>query len=397
MFIGFVGKPSSGKSTFFKASTLAEVEIANYPFTTIKPNSGVGYVKVRCVEEEFNTKCMPRTGYCIKHWRFVPVQLLDVAGLVPDAHLGKGRGNQFLDDLRQADVLIHVVDASGSLNAQGEPVPIGSHDPCDDVKFLEHELDMWYFGILNKGWEKFSRALQQEKKPVHKALATQLSGLKVTEPMVDEAIKKLNLPTDKPNSWTEPQMLELATLLRKQTKPIVIAANKMDKSSSAKNIERLRNSFPHVTIVPCSGEIELALREAAKKGLIDYIPGEDHFLLREGVTLSDVQRKGLDMIAQFLKTYGSSGVQQTLDICVFDVLKYIAIFPGGLNNLTDSKGNVLPDCFLLPPNSTALDFAFRIHTDIGNKFVRAMNVKTRLSIGKDVPLKHRDVIEIMTS
>ena len=54
MLIGIVGKPSSGKSTFFKASTLAEVEIANYPFTTIKPNHGTGFVKVDCVDKEFN-------------------------------------------------------------------------------------------------------------------------------------------------------------------------------------------------------------------------------------------------------------------------------------------------------------------------------------------------------
>ena len=110
MLIGLVGKPSVGKSTFFKAATLAEVEIASYPFTTIKPNHGVGYVKIDCIDKEFNVQCNPNHGFCIDHKRFVPVELMDVAGLVPGASEGKGLGNQFLDDLRQADVFLHIVE-----------------------------------------------------------------------------------------------------------------------------------------------------------------------------------------------------------------------------------------------------------------------------------------------
>ena len=138
MLIGIVGKPSCGKSTFFNAQTLANVEIANYPFTTIKPNHGTGYVRVDCVDREFNTKCNPRFGYCIESNRFVPVELLDVAGLVPGAHEGKGMGNQFLDDLNQADVLIHIIDVAGSTNEKGESVPALSYNPANDIKFLEH-------------------------------------------------------------------------------------------------------------------------------------------------------------------------------------------------------------------------------------------------------------------
>src|SRR3989338_977131 len=114
MLIGVVGKPSTGKSTFFKASTLADVEIANYPFTTIKPNRAVVFVKIECVDKEFGKQCSPRIGYCVNGKRFVAVELLDVAGLVPGAHEGKGLGNQFLNDLNQADALIHIVDISGS-------------------------------------------------------------------------------------------------------------------------------------------------------------------------------------------------------------------------------------------------------------------------------------------
>ena len=218
MIVGIVGKANVGKSTFFKAATLAEVEIANYPFATIKPNEGIGYVKLKDPARDFDKESNPRNGFVLKEFRFVPVQMIDVAGLVPGAHEGKGMGNQFLDDLRQADVLIHVIDVSGGTNDKGEPVTPGEHNPADDVKFLEVELDMWYLGILKKGWEKFARTVVQEKQEIKIALAKQLSGLSVTEEMIESAIADLGLNKDKPNSWTEEELMKLATQLRKITK-----------------------------------------------------------------------------------------------------------------------------------------------------------------------------------
>lgn len=397
MLIGLVGKPSAGKSTFFKAATLAEAEIANYPFTTIKPNSGVGYVKIECVDKDFGKQCNPRTGYCLNHIRFVPVQLLDVAGLVPEAHLGKGRGNQFLDDLRQADVLIHVIDVSGSLNAHGEPVDVGSHDPAKDVEFLEIELDMWYLGILTKGWEKFARTVQQEGVQVQKPLAKQLSGLGCDEEMVLAAITKLQLPPSV-MQWSEAHLKSLATELRKRTKPMIIAANKIDVRGGKENYERLVRQFPHYKIIPCSAESELALREAAKAGLINYIAGENHFDILHPEKLNENQLKALEFIKKnILEPHGSTGVQDVLDYAVFSVLRYIAIFPGGLNKLEDQYGNCLPDCFLLKDGSTALDFAYKLHTDFGKNFIRAIDVKTKRTVGKEHVLKHRDVVEIVAS
>jgi ribosome-binding ATPase YchF (GTP1/OBG family) len=397
MLVGLVGKPSAGKSTFFRASTLAEAEIANYPFTTIRPNSGVGYVKVECADKEFGKQCNPRMGYCIDHVRFVPVQLIDVAGLVPDAHLGKGRGNQFLDDLRQADVLLHVIDVSGSLNAHGEPVDTGSHDPAKDVEFLEIELDMWYLGIITKGWEKFARTIQQEGIQAHKALAKQLSGLGADEDMVEAAIARLQLPA-RVTEWGQDHLLRLATELRKRTKPMVIAANKIDVKGAKENFERLVQKFPDHKIIPCSAESELALREAAKAGLIKYIPGEKDFLVLQPERLNENQLKALQFIKDsILAKHGSTGVQDVLDHAVLKVLKYIAIFPGGVNKLEDQHGNVLPDCFLLKDGSTALDFAYKLHTDFGKNFIRAIDVKTKRTVGKEHVLKHRDVVEIVSS
>ncbi len=396
MLIGIVGKPSCGKSTFFKASTLAEVEIASYPFTTIKPNRGTSYIKVNCAEKDFNVKCNPRFGYCVDGKRFVPVELLDVAGLVPGAHEGKGMGNQFLDDLNQADALIHIIDISGSTNEKGEEVPLLSYDPANDVKFLEHELDMWYLRSIEKGWEKFARTVNQERPELKKALAKQLSFLRVTERLIEGVIEKLGLEPDI-IKWDKKMLLSLASELRKETKPMLIACNKID-ANAHENFERIKKLFPQYSIIPCSAEAELALREAARKNLIKYMPGEKDFQIINENAMNDKQKNALDFIKKnILEKYGSTGVQAVIDYAVFELLKYVAIFPGGVNKLEDQHGNVLPDCFLMPPKSTALDFAFRLHTDIGNHFIKAIDVKTKRPVGKDYLLKNRDVIEIATS
>ena len=222
MLIGVVGKPSAGKSTFFKAMTLAEVDIASYPFTTINPNHGAGHVKIECVDKEFNVSCNPREGFCNNSNRFVPVELMDVAGLVPGAHEGKGMGNRFLDDLRQANVLIHVVDASGSTDEQGRPVDAGTHDPKKDIRFLENELDQWYLGILKKVWKTFARTIQNTKSDFAKAVAKQFSGLKVTENDVTEVILKLKINVDKPSYWTDEEVKNFAQALRKTTKTSIL-------------------------------------------------------------------------------------------------------------------------------------------------------------------------------
>ncbi len=397
MLIGIVGKPSVGKSTFFKAATLVDVAIANYPFTTVEPNHAIGYVRFDCIDKEFGKQCNPREGYCQRHQRFVPVELLDVAGLVPEAHLGKGKGNQFLNDLNQADALIHVIDISGSVNAQGEVVEPLSYDPAHDVRFLEVELDMWYLAILKRGWEKFARQVQQEKTKVSRAIAKQLSAVRVTETLVDDALKKFHLEPENITLWSESDLKKLASYFRQQTKPMLIAANKIDVPGAEKNFARLVKEFPDYSFIPCSAEAEIALREAARHVLLSYLPGDDSFTLLAPEKLNEKQQHALDFIKKtLLEKWGSTGIQKVLNAAVFDVLGYTAVFPGGVNNLVDSHGRCLPDCFLLPPHSTALDFAFRIHTDIGNTFVRALDVKTKRSLGKDHVLKHRDVIEILT-
>ncbi|MDD5054094.1 MAG: redox-regulated ATPase YchF [Candidatus Nanoarchaeia archaeon] len=394
MLVGIVGKPNTGKSTFFKAATLMDVVIENYPFATIKPNRGIGHARVECAEKEFNVKCNPRNGFCIGGIRYAGFELMDVAGLVPGAHEGKGMGNQFLDDLRQADAFIHVIDISGSTNEKGENVSAGAYNPSNDIKFLEDELDYWFFGILKNSWQKFARRIEQGKKELDKEIASQFSGLKITEEHVKEAIKGFD--SANAGNWSDEDLFKFCSLLRKISKPMVIAANKIDKSNGIENLERLKKEFPDYKVIGCSAEIELALREANNKGIIEYAPGWVNFKILKNVADEKII-KALDFMNNFLKNNGSTGIQDVLDYIVFNLLNRIAVFPGGTKGLIDSHGRVLPDCFLLPKGSTALDFAYAIHTDLGDKFIKAINVKTRQVLGKAYELKHRDVIEIITS
>jgi len=394
MLIGIVGKPNVGKSTFFKAATLAEVAIANYPFTTIKANEGIGFVKVKCPEVELKTKCKPNHGFCIDGWRFIPIKLLDVAGLVPGAHLGKGLGNKFLDDLRQADALIHIVDASGTTNEEGKQTT--GYDPCKDILFLEEEIDKWFYGIISEKWKMLSRKLQIEGKKPTEELAIQFSGLKINEEMIKRTINKINLDENFAK-WSDEQIFQFVQELRRISKPMIIAANKCDMPDAKKNIQKLKEKFPYLLIIPCSAESELALREAAKDEKIEYIAGENDFKEDES-QLTEQQKKALQFIREkILSVYSSTGVQQCLNEAVFSLLNYIAVYPvENENHFTDSKGNVLPDAILLPQGATALDLAFAIHTDIGNKFVAAIDARTKKRVSKDYNLKNNDIIRIMT-
>ena len=393
MLIGLVGKPSVGKSTFFKAATLAEVEIASYPFATIKPNRGGGYVKIDCIDKEFKTQCNPKHGFCINHKRFVPVELMDVAGLVPGASEGKGLGNQFLDDLRQADVFIQIVDLSGKTDENGKETE--NYEPEKDVIFLEEELNKWFYNIISKMWKSFARKTEMENLKFSESVAKQFSGLKVNEEQVKRILLKINFK-EKPSQWTENQLMKFVSSLREESKPMIIAGNKVDTPNGEKNYKKLKIKFPNLTIIPCSADSECALREAAKIGLIDYIPGEKTFVIKG--KLNEKQKDALEKIKKnILEKYEfGTGIQEILNQSVFSLLGYLAIFPAGATKLGDSKGNILPDCFLLPKNSTALDFAYFLHTDFGKNFIKAIDARTKRALGKDYKLKNRDALEIVT-
>jgi ribosome-binding ATPase YchF (GTP1/OBG family) len=389
MLIGLVGRPNSGKSTFFKAATLMDVLIANYPFATIKANHGMAYVKIDDLAKDFGKVSNPREGYVKSGFRFVPFELMDVAGLVEGASEGKGLGNEFLNDLSGADAFIHVVDMSGEYDGAGKPTK--DYYPGNDLRIIEKELDLWYLGILKKIWKAFSRSVEMTHSNLAESIAKQFSGLKVTVDDVKHVLLKSGLNVEKPASWTDADLFKFSQLLRKFTKPMIIAANKIDTLNGPSNFKKVKEEFDY-PIVACFSDGELALREADKAGLINYVPGEKSFELKK--ELNEKQKLALDKIKEIMVEFGSTGVQNVLNSVVFDVLGYLAIFPAG-SKLADSKGNILPDCFLMKKGSTALDFAYRLHTDIGKNFVKAVHIKTGRAVGKDYELKHLDGLEIM--
>ncbi len=392
MLIGIVGKPNVGKSTFFAAATMAPVEIANYPFTTIEPNKGVGYVRSVCPCKELGVQCTPHNSSCENGTRWIPVELLDVAGLVPDAWDGKGLGNKFLDDLRQADALINVIDVSGSTDIEGNSVNLGSHDPVEDITFLQKEIDRWMLEIIKNGLSRIARQANMQGTKPETVLADRLAGLKVTEGQIKEALKVTNLPTD-PLAWDDDSLLLFCAKLRELSRPLMVAMNKSD--IAPENFVNKVKEFAERS-APTMAETELALKKAAAGGMIDYTPGDESFSIKDGVNLNEAQKKALDFMNDKISMYKGTGVQECLETATFAMLDQITVYPvEDENKYTDHFGRVLPDAFLMPRGSTAKDLAYRVHTDLGDKFIRAVNAKTKRTVGADYILQDGDVIRIV--
>jgi hypothetical protein len=395
--LGIVGKPNTGKSTFFSAATLAPAEIANYPFTTIKPNRGVGYVRTPCVHEEFQVRDNPVNSVCLDGIRLIPVELIDCAGLVPGAWQGRGLGNQFLDEIRKADALIHIVDASGGTDSEGRLCKPGVHDPLEDVKFLEHEITMWMATILKKDWPKVARTAEAETKDLFSMLEERLSGLSIRRIHIFEAVRKTGLNADKPTAWSESDFLNFVAVLRQIAKPMLIVANKIDVPPAEENLERMKR-LNYMT-VSCCAEAELALRRAAEKQLISYRPGDCNFKLDHPEKLTQNQVKALETIREkILIKHGSTGVQDAINLAFFKLLNMIAVYPvEDIEHLADHNGRVLPDVYLVPYGTTARQFAYVIHTELGEGFIYAVDARERKRIGEDAVLKDRDVVSIVSA
>lgn len=393
--IGIIGKPNVGKSTFFSAITKLNVKIAPFPFTTIEPNKGIGYVRVKCVCKELGVQDNPRNSICINGTRYVPIEIIDVAGLVPEAWKGKGLGNKFLDELRRSDALIHVIDTSGSTDFEGRIVKPGTHDPLEDIKFIEEEITMWVFSHLKEDFEKEMRKLiYEESSQIVDFLERKLSGFSIKRKHIMRTVQKMN---KNPKEWKEDDLKLFVSLLIKEAKPILIAANKIDLPSSWINYERIKNEMKDRIVIPVSAEAELALRKAADLGIIDYMPGNSDFKILKNI--DEKRLAALNYIREnVLKKFGSTGVQEALEVCYFKLLNYIAVFPvEDQNRLTDHQGNVLPDVFLVPSDTTARELAYMIHTDLGKNFIYAIDVKNKQRIGAEYVLKHRDVIKIVAA
>ncbi|MEM3011569.1 MAG: redox-regulated ATPase YchF [Candidatus Bathyarchaeia archaeon] len=395
--VGIVGKPNTGKSTFFSAATLAPAEIANYPFTTIKPNRGIGYVRVPCVCREFKVKDNPANSLCIDGIRLIPVELIDCAGLVPGAWQGRGLGNQFLDEIRKADALIHIVDAAGATDSEGRIVKPGTHDPLEDVRFLQVEITMWMANILKRDWLKLARTAESGTKDLCALLEERLSGLSIKRAHIFEAIRKTGLNAEKPTAWSEEDFLKFVDNLRTIAKPMLIAANKIDLPTAEENFERLKKLGS--LVVPCCAEAELALRRAAEKGLIDYKPGDCSFNILKPEAITEAQRTALQTIQEkILYKHGSSGVQEAINTAFFKLLGMIVVYPvEDIEKLSDHQGRVLPDAYLVPYGTTARQLAYIIHTELGEGFIYAIEAREKRRIGENHVLKDGDVVSIVSA
>ncbi|MEF8841450.1 MAG: redox-regulated ATPase YchF [Haloarculaceae archaeon] len=388
--VALAGKPNAGKSTFYRAATLADVEVGNYPFTTIDANRGVSHVRTDCPCLDMDERC--GNEHCHDGKRYVPVELVDVAGLVPGAHEGRGLGNQFLDALTNADVILNVVDASGGTNAEGEPVEPGSYDPVRDVEFVAEEMDLWLAGIIERNWESVGRQSRSPDFDMDEALTDLLTGVGATVADVAAVLRSLDYSPD-PFAWEDEDREALARAIRERTKPIVVVANKADVASEG-NVERLQEAAERV--IPCTAEGELALRQAATAGLVDYDPGDDAFeVVGE---LNDAQTEGLERVRTVMERWGGTGVQAALNDAVYGLLDQVTVFPvQNETRWTDGQGTVLPDAFLLPRGSTPKDLAYAVHSDIGDGYLHAVDARANRRIGEDHELSEGDVIKVVST
>ena len=390
--IAVTGKPNVGKSSFFNSATLSEAEVASYPFTTINANKAMAHVISQCPCQELKITCNPRTSKCDEGRRMIPVKLIDIAGLVPGAHEGRGLGNKFLDELRQAKAFIHIIDASGSTDEEGRPCKPGSHDPLMDVDFLEHEITMWLFNILKKNWNRMVRKALSEKLDFAKVIAEQLSGTGIS---LEEVIDAKKIISKEYKKWKDADIIKFLDKLLLLAKPMLIVANKADLPTAEENIKRLQEKYENV--IPASAEAELALIRASEAGLISYFPGDADFEIIKPEKLNESQKTALNYIKDnMLKKYVSTGVQEALNKVVFDILDMIVVYPvEDEHKLCDQKGNVLPDAILIPHGSKPRDLAYNIHTDIGEKYMHALDARSCRRVSSDYELKNCDVISII--
>ena len=423
MKIGLVGKPNVGKSTFFSSVTLAQVDIANYPFCTIEPNVGVAFITARldCPCKELRQKlesngrlepvsnndhrkgsiCEPRTGSCVGFKRLVPCYLVDVAGLVPGASEGKGRGNAFLADLSNCDALIQVVDAAASTDIEGNPrqppndIDKAAKSVQDEIDFLELELDNWILGLLEDSWARGVRRVQSEgEKGIIYFLHEKLSGLGSSMTSVTRGYDDFKLHNDDSSSpwdWDRKVLKSLARSLRKQLFPIHIAANKSDLA--IKGVLDLVSA--NGLIVPCFADMELGLRRASAAGIIDYQIGSNKFDIEDDTKLNPQQIDALQRMREKLSTEGSTGVTEIIDRVLFDQLNHIVVYPvQDEGQWTDGEGKVLPDAFVVPQGITAKPLAYKVHTDLGDGFIKGVDGRTRRAVGADYELVNGDVLKI---
>ena len=396
--IGLIGKTNTGKTTFFNSSTLSSDEISTYPFTTKKSSTSVGYAITLCVHPEFNVIDNPNNSKCKDGWRYIPIELIDLPGLIKDSWKGKGLGNQFLSIASQSDALLHVVDASGSIDSSGRIAEVGSGDPVSDFADIEEELNMWYQKIFEGNRDKLKKIAESDNDQTN-ALTQLYQGMGVKKSHVKEALRITQLEEKIIENYDIKDSKKFSTELRRISKPTLIVANKIDVKGAGKNFQRLRERYNDMIVVPASADSELSLRRAEQKELIKYSPGSEQFDILKSNDLNQKQRDALDFIkSDIMGEYMRTGVQFAINVTVFKLLKMNSIYPVAIpEKLSDKKGRVLPDLILLKDGSTIVDLAKEIHSDLTKGLLYAKDLRYNLRVPTSYQLRDRDVISLVSA
>jgi ribosome-binding ATPase len=396
--IGLIGKTNTGKTTFFNAATLGSAEISNYPFVTKQPNVGNASAITLCVHKELGVLDSPRNSKCIDGWRFIPIELVDLPGLIKGAWEGKGLGNQFLSIAAQSDALLHIVDASGSIDASGRIAEAGTGDPVADIADIEEEVIMWYLKLLEGNYDKISRSVNSSNDIVS-SITEIFRGIGVREDHVKYALRVNELENIKFDDFNPENRRNFCWSLREISKPTLIVANKVDLPVATENFRRLREEYKDSIIVPTSADAELTLRRAQARGLIKYLPGDERFEMTNQSSLNDKQKWALNFIRKdVLNEYMRTGVQFAINVAVFKLLRMNTVYPvADPTKMSDRSGNVLPDVYLMKTGSTVKDLAEDIHTDLAKGLLYAIDVRDGLRLPTSYHLKDRDILSIVSA
>jgi ribosome-binding ATPase len=396
--IGLIGKTNTGKTTFFNSATLATADISNYPFTTKLPSTGNANAITLCVHKEFNLQDNPKNSRCIDGWRFIPIELVDLPGLIKGAWEGKGLGNQFLSIAAQSDALLHIVDVSGSIDAAGRIAEPGSGDPVADIGDIEEELVMWYVKLLEGNRDKISRAINSGI-DIISAITDVFRGIGVKEEHVKLSLRENNLEDHNFDELGPQEVKDFSWSLRDISKPTLIVANKVDLPSATDNFNRLREEYKDIIIVPASADAELTLRRAANRGLIHYFPGDERFEINDQSVLTDKQKWALNFIRKdILDEYMRTGVQFAINVAVFKLLRMNAVYPvAEASKLSDRSGNILPDVYLMKSGSTVEDLAKEVHSDLAKGLLYAIDIRDGLRLPTTYEIKDRDILSIIST
>ena len=396
--IGLIGKTNTGKTTFFNSATLSSAEISTYPFTTKKAETAKAYAITLCVHPEFNVVDNPNNSKCSNGWRYIPIELIDLPGLIKDAWKGKGLGNQFLSIAAQSDVLLHVVDVSGSVDSSGKVSEVGTGDPISDYADIEEELMMWYHKILEGNRDKLSKLIKTTNDKIE-ALTDLYRGIGVNKNNIKETLKITGLEDKDFDNFDVKDTKQFASTLRKISKPTLIVANKIDIEGGDKTFDRLRERYTDNIVVPASADSELSLRRAEQKGLIKYSPGSEQFDILKPQELNSKQQNALEFIKKdIMGEYMRTGVQFAINIAVFKLLKMNSVYPvANEEKLSDKKGRVLPDLILMKDGSTVTDLANEIHSDLQKGLLYAKDLRYNLRLPLDYQLRDRDVISLVSA